>query len=438
MPVFNTAANQIQSQPVSSFYEGKAVRLALKNKELANQALEKDIELADQKMSVDQQNADTATTRSQIDLAKLEREAGKDAVDAMIEGFAGGMAVYDETGDEAQAYEATVTKLAAMDPNTDPEEARQILDENMGGRFNPETVGAFLMTADEYRQRGRSPSAFINFRNPETGEEASVRTDSPEAEEYAENGWTRIGLTQKSLTSDNPGAIFGSTGDRTNDRKTTEVVTSAENLTSSIERIEQQVEAMPQTGLGFPGTVTRAVDNTVNAVIGFGEMFKGTAEINGETVSDSALLDVRLYQDMFEGPAAQSAALQANQVGLAYALARSANPDGRISDNDVKHQIQRVRLDNSSKAQIQAAMFEVKREVYVNTANHLRVGRYNQTKDGAEYYDSLMDKITEMDAEAARKSKNRGIQTIASDEEYEALPSGTQFYAPDGTLRQKP
>ena len=100
---------------------------------------------------------------------------------------------------------------------------------------------------------------------------------------------------------------------------------------------------------------------------------------------------------MFSGPAAQSAALQANAIGLAYTLARAANPDGRISDADVRHQLKRVLLRGSSKTQILASLTEVKREVMVNMTNYMRINKLNRNEDGKAYYDSLMKKVEKID-----------------------------------------
>jgi len=107
---------------------------------------------------------------------------------------------------------------------------------------------------------------------------------------------------------------------------------------------------------------------------------------------------------MFSGPAADDAALQANAIGLAFSLALAANPGGRISDADVRYQMDRVKLNRSSKTQIAAGLTEVKREIMVNMANHLRYKGYTQNKEGKAYYDKLMLKIEKMDNLAEEES----------------------------------
>lgn len=195
-------------------------------------------------------------------------------------------------------------------------------------------------------------------------------------------------------------AAMSGVGDKVSNRLALEVVGGAENLLSSVDRISTQVEKMDQKALGLPGKVTSIVDNAVNAVVGFTDMMpNSSAQIDGKEVAESALLDRALYQDMFEGAAADNAALQANAIGLAYSLARAANPDGRISDADVRHQLQRVKLSASSKAQIQSALKEVKRSILTNVSNHLRVYRYTDTQEGKAAYDNYMGILEKMDAE---------------------------------------
>ncbi len=137
---------------------------------------------------------------------------------------------------------------------------------------------------------------------------------------------------------------------------------------------------------------------------------------------------------MFTGPAAQSAALQANAIGLAYTLARAANPDGRISDADVRHQMKRVQLGDSSKTQILSAVTEVKREVMTNMANYMRVNELNQNEKGKAYYDSLMEKVEAIDGPQGGGS----LPVVTSDQDYANLASGAEFVDENGKRFKKP
>jgi hypothetical protein len=420
MGVYDVAANQVLAQPVSAFYQGRAIRSGLKTDELQQERLQQDIDLAPTAMAIEAQKAGNASTKNMIDMAKLQMEVGKRGVEALTDAYASGLAAFDETGDPAQAYEVAANKLAQIDPSIEPEEARAKLDEATGGVFDPKAVKSFLMTAEKHLE--------IQAANEKltTDEKLIENLDvDPELKkqlllDIAKKKGAIVGRTPEDV------AIFGGSGDKVTDRNTAEIVVSAENMISSVQRIGEQIEKMPQASMGLPGTAARLIDNTANAVMGFGELFGGTAMIGDQEVSDSLLLDAKLYQDMFQGPAAQSAALQANEIGLAYALARSANPDGRISDADVRAQLGRVKLGGSSKTQIQAAMREVEREVMVNTANYMRIHKYSQDPEGKVYYDSLMEKIEKIDA--TKTDSGGAISTVTSKEDYNNIKSGDLYY----------
>jgi hypothetical protein len=67
--IFNPSENQILFNP----YGGKAIRLALENKELANRALEQEIGMADEKFALERQRADTYTKQVQLQEAALNQ-----------------------------------------------------------------------------------------------------------------------------------------------------------------------------------------------------------------------------------------------------------------------------------------------------------------------------------------------------------------------------
>ena len=58
------------------------------------------------------------------------------------------------------------------------------------------------------------------------------------------------------------------------------------------------------------------------------------AIVNGETVNETALFNTNLYD--FGDAASESAAFQGNVLNLAYAIMRSLDPGGRLSDRDVQ------------------------------------------------------------------------------------------------------
>jgi hypothetical protein len=64
--VFNAAQNQVLFSPVSNYYEGKAIRLALKNSALANQALEQEVEMADDKFDLESRKVADQERRTEL------------------------------------------------------------------------------------------------------------------------------------------------------------------------------------------------------------------------------------------------------------------------------------------------------------------------------------------------------------------------------------
>jgi hypothetical protein len=80
MPVFNIAANQRLASPIRSYYQGKAVRLGIENQRLANEALEKDIEMADAKFDLEERRVEAqekAVELREQELANKVEEYGR-------------------------------------------------------------------------------------------------------------------------------------------------------------------------------------------------------------------------------------------------------------------------------------------------------------------------------------------------------------------------
>lgn len=417
--VFNAAENQILFSPVTNYQEGKALRLLQRNRELANQALEQEIEMAPAEYELDKRSVVAREGELELAISKHMGDFNEDQREQFQDAAAAGLDALSR-GEDANAAFST-----ALGSDELPE----------GFEFTEEVGRAILASGEEYQKAQ-------GFNLQETAHQKVVEDlissgaiTREQGDKYLEAKAIKD-TTVTGSTEFDPKTIFGATGDKVIDRKTREVVGGAENLLSSIDRIEKQVSSMSQSAMGAPAAVSSLVDNVSNAVIGFAELAGGTAQIDEQVVPESYLLDANRYIDMFSGPAANNAALQANAIGLAYTLARAANPDGRISDADVRHQIKKVPLSSSSKTQIQAAIIEVKREVMVNVANHLRVNGYTKTTDGKTYYDSLMKKIELIDV-MPDEPKSTAIPSPITEKEYNAIPKGRQYKHPDGTLRIK-
>jgi len=144
MPVFNIAANQSLSKPVDAHYEGKAVRLALKNKELANQQAQQEIaaNLPERKMvAVEERNELLRDQEGRLKDA-TERDVQAQTAEIGINAAMSGYDAYHATeGDEATkkqaGYEATLSVIDNMVPGG-RDAALEFIRETQGREYTPE------------------------------------------------------------------------------------------------------------------------------------------------------------------------------------------------------------------------------------------------------------------------------------------------------------
>ena len=413
--VFNAAQNQVLISPVSAYYEGKAKRASLKQAEA-------DLELTQARTETLQASLEPdESEKTKLELEQLRLNVQKKR---------------DELGDaemkrRADAYGPIIEEATSMSEAGDLDGAIEFANKELrlaAEKLGPEVLAEFIEGLGEDRALDKEEIARIKYSISayyEMAEAPLQQADYIDEAGIAQQGSFNPDTGQYEASGKSPiapqagqGDIRAGLGDKVSDRLTLEVIGGAENLISSINRIVEQVDKMPQSALGLPGSVASLIDNAVSAMSGFAEQLGGIAQVNGQEVDDSRLLDVQLYQEVFAGPAAQNAALQANSVGLAYALARSANPDGRISDADVRHQLGRVKLSGSSKTQIQAAISEVRREVLTNVANHLRVGGYTKVAKGKAAYDKYMKQLEKIQGPAIDDS---GLQIGHIEDGYEYI-----------------
>ena len=97
----------------------------------------------------------------------------------------------------------------------------------------------------------------------------------------------------------------------------------------------------PETLVSYLASATRGISSIANQARAAAAMFSGVkagqslkAIVNGETVNETALFNTNLYD--FGDAASESAAFQGNVLNLAYAIMRSLDPGGRLSDRDVQ------------------------------------------------------------------------------------------------------
>jgi len=252
--IFNAAENQVLFDPRA----GKAVTLLLRNKELANQALEQEIELAPQELDIKrgkaareaaaekraEEKASREAEKHLIEMADAEKEDARNANQA-------GLDAYESTKDIDKATEAW--KIAAeAGPNTPG-----IEDIPPDWKFNPDVARAQNAVFDEDPTK---PSSHVNMYHPESGKRISVRPDSPEADQASQDGYlvggtgdkflgigetgTEIKASDESFILRMVGQHFGGlwdekTGmvsftDKTKQRRASQITTLAANLFSDV------------------------------------------------------------------------------------------------------------------------------------------------------------------------------------------------------------
>ena len=110
-----------------------------------------------------------------------------------------------------------------------------------------------------------------------------------------------------------------------------------------IDNLIGQISAAPnpETLISVLGTATRGISAIANQARSAAAIFSGVkagqslkAVVNGKTVNETALFDPNLYN--FGDAAIGSAAVQSNILNLAYSIARTQDPGGRLSDRDIQ------------------------------------------------------------------------------------------------------
>lgn len=146
----------------------------------------------------------------------------------------------------------------------------------------------------------------------------------------------------------------------------------------TLDRMVTQLEEGGAEILGASGTLSRMLDSAAQQVRAIVPQLGGVATVNGRQVNESRLSNPEHYASdivtLFGETAARSAAFRANITHAAYLLARIADPSGRLSDFDVRIQMQRMAADGGSPTQIAAAIRET-RSATLNSFRNLAESR---------------------------------------------------------------
>ena len=187
-------------------------------------------------------------------------------------------------------------------------------------------------------------------------------------------------------------------------------------------RLREQLQVGGASIISVLGSARRVADSISSQLATFAKFHGGTAEIDGEAVSDNDLFNTALYDfSGFGKGAAESAAFKSNVIRLAYSLARSQDPGGRLSDRDVQSAMQQLAGESGSPQQILAALDEVDR-----SSINLYRARF-RTLRGTDLAPGFF-RSTEVSGE---------LPTITTQADFDALASGKKFKDAENRTRTK-
>lgn len=178
-----------------------------------------------------------------------------------------------------------------------------------------------------------------------------------------------------------------------------------EATTASVLGLTKRIrEQAAEGGAGIMGVVGGAQSlaaGTAAQVMAAAKALGGKAEAGGKTVSEESLMDASLYakeiESSFGVAGAKNAALRSNIIDLAYTLARAKDPGGRLSDKDVKFQIERIASHGDPK-QLSAVLDEVEADLV--RSFDIRASIFDKTRVGAYKTNSKTSKTKLQSLEA--------------------------------------
>ena len=431
MPVgrtFNAAQNQVLISPVSNYYQGKAMRLALENKALANEALQQEVDMADAKFDLETRKVETQEGVLEQRITEYADEVGEakaleeaNIIIGITEGAKSAEDPLAYANERMPEFIATLpegearTKLEKMaEDGFQAEELKELyafsmaINKQFGG-------GSKLQQADYIDAQGAARQGAFD---PATGT-YSAGGESPIAPQASQSDLSRSVVGQ--ITKD-----FRN-----------KVAMAATGAASATELVK--ISLKDPAGLGKSG-----------AIVAFGNELAKTAknlvELAGqpplpasETQKQASGVDGAWDWSVLDketkklGMVPEAAARFKSGI---YSIAFSAavgEQGSRPSDKDIQQYI----------AIYGGGITDAK--VFRGTIAMAMRRQYNMLKYTAALNPEIQDSAAAL--AVFEKPYNEflsaleggsGIKTISSDAEYNKLPSGAVFIDPDGKKRTKP
>jgi len=136
--------------------------------------------------------------------------------------------------------------------------------------------------------------------------------------------------------------------------------------TRRIVRMTDEISSMvgkDATLIGATGAAQRFIDSVSSQLKGVANKFtRGQAVVKGRIVSENVLLNPDTYDwSEFKEGATASAEIKSSLVKLAYIVARQQDPEGRLSDYDIKNALSQIGAKSGSPEQLKTVLKSIKR-----------------------------------------------------------------------------
>jgi hypothetical protein len=399
MGVFDPRQGQVLVSPVTEFYRGKAIRQDQADKEQMARMRELQIEEAEYESSPERRKTREQLVDEQLAAARLgvknaELEYGAKTMGFMAKALApltSGATEHAVNGDMEGGVQFFNEGLKGALPDM-PEEIRGMIEQGAGADkvYDAEEIAQIklrLSAWGEQQKLGKTPIKFMMDGKEEQGliddfGNYYVKRDGQDV--LATGRITPWGLGR---TAEDVDAL---TGDKSLNREIVKAEVASRNLVDLVERTTTQIDAIPQSGVGLTGKLSRGLDEVAAELTGIYSLIGGTEVIDGKDVPVGSLLDPNLYS--FTGELSNaSAAVKSNYITLAYLKARSMEPGGRLAKDDVKLAMDSLGGDWASKGKMKAALNETSWQALNGLKNYYRaVGKIGEfPKDLYEKMDDL-------------------------------------------------
>lgn len=124
---------------------------------------------------------------------------------------------------------------------------------------------------------------------------------------------------------------------------------------------------------GFASATFKSVTGAVGSVQQLAKVMGGEATVGNKVVDESLLLEQSYDFSKFKEPSLNTGAFRSNMISLAYMRARSLDPSGRVSDQDVQNMINSMGADSGNKDLIRGAFGAVRRQIKFAIRNRHKV-----------------------------------------------------------------